>query len=245
MALPPIRRQIVVAATPDVAFEVFTAEIGEWWPLASHSVHGASATVGFRDGRLVERDSDGAEAVWGSVLDWEPPRGFRITWHPGSTPDRATEVEVAFAPVADDRTLVTLEHRGWETLPDPTGTRTEYGRGWPAVLGGYQGRFGEAEPSTGTVWLAFLHTPGPAVNGPLEVFGHPDFQHHLAFLRGLSEQGVLVAAGPFPASGDGMTVVKVDADAVADHVRRAQEEDLSVARGVLQVRVRPWNVVLQ
>jgi uncharacterized protein YciI len=245
MALPPIRRQIVVAAKPEVAFEVFTEEIGQWWPLATHSVFGGDADVVFHDGRLVERDPGGAESVWGSVLDWEPPRGFRITWHPGSDPDQATEVEVAFVPVADGRTLVTLEHRGWERLPDPTATRTEYGNGWPKVLGRYVERFGAAaDADEDQVWLALLHTPGPAVGGPLEVFAHPDFAEHLAFLRRLREDGVLVAAGPFPASGEGMTVVKVAPDAVADYVRRAQEDDLSVARGVLQVRARPWQVVL-
>ena len=160
---------------------------------------------------------------------------------PGSDPDRATEVEVSFTPVTADRTLVTLEHRGWERRPD---ARAEYGRGRPVVLGGHEERFTGAEPSSETVWLAFLHTPGPAVDGPSGVFTHPDFKHHLDFLRGLRDEGVLVAAGPFPASGDGMTLVRVAATAVAEHVRQAQEEDLSVVRGVLQVRVRPWHVVL-
>ncbi len=94
------------------------------------------------------------------------------------------------------------------------------------------------------VWLALLHTPGPAVAGPLEVFAHPDFPEHLAFLRGLRDQGVLVAAGPFPASGEGMAVIRVPAGEVAEHVRRAQDDDRSVVGGVLQVRVRPWQVVL-
>jgi hypothetical protein len=64
--LLPIRRQVVVPGTPAAAFEVFTAEIGLWWPLADHSVYGEGSSVGFRDGRLVERGPDGAEAVWGT-----------------------------------------------------------------------------------------------------------------------------------------------------------------------------------
>ena len=84
----------------------------------------------------------------------------------------------------------------------------------------------------------------PADNGPSEVYTHPDFKHHMGFLHGLRDSGVLVAAGPFPTTGDGMTLVRVAAAAVAEHVGQAQEEDLSVARGVLQVRVRPWHVVL-
>jgi hypothetical protein len=38
--VPPIRREIVVDADPDAAFEVFTAGIGQWWPLEEKSVHG-------------------------------------------------------------------------------------------------------------------------------------------------------------------------------------------------------------
>ncbi|HEY1920202.1 MAG TPA: hypothetical protein VGH27_31910 [Streptosporangiaceae bacterium] len=29
---PPIRREVLVPAGPDRAFEVFTARIGDWWP---------------------------------------------------------------------------------------------------------------------------------------------------------------------------------------------------------------------
>jgi uncharacterized protein YndB with AHSA1/START domain len=67
-------------------------------------------------------------------LAWQPPYSFRITWHPGSAPDRATEVEVVFEPVADG-TLVTLEHSGWEQ--HDIARHTEYGEGWPVVLGHY------------------------------------------------------------------------------------------------------------
>jgi hypothetical protein len=38
--LPPIRRQVVVPAGPQIAFDVFTAEIGSWWPFERFSVYG-------------------------------------------------------------------------------------------------------------------------------------------------------------------------------------------------------------
>jgi uncharacterized protein YciI len=70
-----------------------------------------------------------------------------------------------------------------------------------------------------------------------------DFREHVAFLRRLQDRGVLVAAGPFPTSGEGMTVVRLaDPADVAEYVRLAYADDLSVIRGVLQVRVRPWHV---
>jgi len=55
---------------------------------------------------------------------------------------------------------------------------------------------------------------------------------------------VLVAAGPFPASGEGMTVVRVPPEEVDLLVRQANNDDLSVVGGGLEVRVRPWLVAL-
>jgi uncharacterized protein YndB with AHSA1/START domain/uncharacterized protein YciI len=243
--LPPIRRQIVVPAAADVAFEVFTVDIGLWWPVAELSVYGDGARVAFDGGRLVEKAVDG-EAVWGEVLDWEPPNRLRMTWHPGSGASRASEVEVSFAEVTDDQTLVTIEHRGWEHLADPTAARAEYEHGWPQVLDGYAGAASKgAVAAEGPVWLALMHTPGPAVPDGGKLMAHPDFPEHFVFLRRLAEAGVLVAAGPLDGAGDGMTVIRLpDARTVADWVRAAQADDRAVARGVLMVRVRPWSVAL-
>ncbi len=148
-----------------------------------------------------------------------------------------------FEPVSAGQTLVTVEHRGWERFADPAAARAEYDRGWPEVLAPYVDRVPAAGAGDGPVWLALLHTPGPAV-GPGGVFAHPDFSGHPAFLRRLQERGVLVAAGPFPPTGEGMTVLRLDDPAqAAQYVRLAQEDDLAVARGVLQVRIRPWSVM--
>jgi uncharacterized protein YndB with AHSA1/START domain/uncharacterized protein YciI len=245
--LPPIRRQVVVPATAEVAFDVFTNEIGLWWPVGEFSVHGDGADVGFRDGRVVERGPGGAEALWGTVLEWQRPHRLRLTWHPGAGAEHASEVEVSFAAVVEDQTLVTVEHRGWEQLPDPAAARKEFDQGWPQVIEAYArqlpataGRSGE-----GPVWLALMHTRGPAVAAGGNVLEHPDFREHLAFLNRLRDRGVLVAAGPLDGSGNGMTVVRVpDPTDVAEYTRLAQEDDQSVARGLLLVRVRPWRVVL-
>ena len=259
--LPPIRRQVVVPAGAEVAFAVFTDEIGTWWPVGDgHSVFGAGASVGLREREVVETAPDGQQALWGTILDWEPPRRLRMSWHPGRGPERATEVEVRFEPVGGDRTLVTLEHRGWERLDDPRGTRANYNQGWPNVLGRYAAhRTGAGAGSPREVrrlasdvrpgeeaWLVLVHTPGAAIADGGSVFAHPDFREHLAFLRRLLDDGVLVGAGPVePDRGEGMTVVRLKhGDGVADLVRRAQDDDLSVARELLQVRVRPWQVAL-
>ena len=242
MNLPPIRRQVLVPAGPQAAFEVFTQQIGSWWPVARHSVYGEKSSTAFADGRLVETGPDGDEALWGTVLEWEPPRLLRMTWHPGYSDERASEIEVSFAPVADALTLVTVTHSDWERFSDPRAARDEYRNGWPAVLGRYAATVPAAGPAgDGEVWLVLSHTPAPGVGRPID---HPDFAGHPEFLGRLKERGVLVAAGPFPASGEGMTVVRVPAGEVADLVKQANQDDTSVTRDVLEVRVRPWLVTL-
>ncbi|HEY7175122.1 MAG TPA: SRPBCC domain-containing protein [Micromonosporaceae bacterium] len=163
--VPPVRRQLVVLVSPD-AFDAFTRDIGVWWPLQK-SVYGEGSSVSFAGGRLVEEPSD-RSAVWGTVLDWSPPDGFRMTWHPGY-PDEtvATEVDVRFVAVGDGtRTLVTLVHTGWERLAEPAKAREEYRGGWVAVLGGFESHFDKLAEQAGdedkpdAIWLALSHTPG-------------------------------------------------------------------------------------
>ena len=78
--VPPIRREILVDADPQTAFEVFTTRIAQWWPLAELSVYGAGTTVAFDGGQIVERSSDGTTALWGTVTRWEPPGALAFSW---------------------------------------------------------------------------------------------------------------------------------------------------------------------
>jgi uncharacterized protein YciI len=95
-------------------------------------------------------------------------------------------------------------------------------------------------------WWVLQHRPGSAIADGESVFDHPDFAEHVAFLHRLDEAGLLVAAGPLPdEAGAGMTVIRTSGHPDAAEVRRlATEDDLSVARGVLSVRVRAWRVLL-
>ena len=237
MNLPPLIRQVVVPVPPAAAFAAFTERIGAWWPVAHFSVYGPESAPAFRDGALIETAPDGAESVWGTVLDWQPPRSFRMTWHPGRDATGASVVEVTFAPVTDEATLVTVTHSGWPSLE----TRTEYQNGWPAVLSAFA-NVPDAGASDDAVVLVLRHTPAPGVENPYTEVG---FAEHGRFLEGLAERGVLVGAGPFPGSGEGMTIVRVSGvEQAAAIVRAAHFEDGAVTGGVLEVSVRPWVVMV-
>jgi uncharacterized protein YndB with AHSA1/START domain len=135
--VPPIRLEVVVDLVPDAAFELFTAGIGDWWPVAELSVFGADAEVAFSDGQIVE-SADGQTSVWGSVTEWEPGTRVSFTWHPGRAVDNASLVSVSFTAREAGQTLVVLDHSGWEGFNDPTAARHEYEQGWPGVLGLYR-----------------------------------------------------------------------------------------------------------
>lgn len=46
--LPPIRRQVVVPGTSEVAFKIFTDEIGRWWPPSMQRRWPAEVRYGLR-----------------------------------------------------------------------------------------------------------------------------------------------------------------------------------------------------
>jgi len=145
IAIAPVCKTIVVDATPQRAFTVFTAGIDRWWP----RTHGVGATrlresiiEPFEGGRWYTRHEDGSEVVVGHVRVWEPGRRLVVTWEIGADwkPDPrvafASEVEVRFAPENDGRTRVELEHRNFERMGAVAGETMRKGvdGGWPALL---------------------------------------------------------------------------------------------------------------
>ena len=113
---------IRVGASPLRAFEAFTEEIGAWWrpnPLLRLTPQG-DGELRFEPGeggRLVALLPDGSEHEVGRVSVWEPGERLALSWRQASfAPDQATALEVRFEAVGDE-TRVTVEHRGWDTIP--------------------------------------------------------------------------------------------------------------------------------
>jgi uncharacterized protein YndB with AHSA1/START domain len=136
----PLVKHATVPCSPLRAFELFTRQISDWWPMATHSV-GLSpagrvdmeARVG---GHIIETLPDGGTSIWGTITAWEPPGRVAFTWHPGRDPQDATEVQVVFEPTTDPATAtaVTLVHGGWSARADGIAARRSYDTGWDLVL---------------------------------------------------------------------------------------------------------------
>jgi uncharacterized protein YndB with AHSA1/START domain len=142
MSIAPVVKTVNVKATPERAFNAFTANIGQWWP-KDHTI-GASPfeavvmepRVG---GRWFERAADGVETNWGKVLAWDPPRRLVLAWQISSAwaydPDLLTEVELTFDGQEGGTTLVRLEHRRLELFGDTAKAMAEqFDGGWVGVV---------------------------------------------------------------------------------------------------------------
>jgi uncharacterized protein YndB with AHSA1/START domain len=130
----PVVRAITVRRTPEDAFRLFTADIGSWWPMETHSVFGATARVDVEGAEVVEWSAEGERSVWAEVVESSPPRLLVLSWHPGTDPGKATRVEVSFAPDGEG-TRVELTHTGWEVLGEQAeAARHSYDDGWQSVL---------------------------------------------------------------------------------------------------------------
>jgi hypothetical protein len=139
--IEPLRKQLKVSLPVQKAFELFTAGMGTWWPLPTHSVGEQQAETCFLEGwvggRIVEVLKDGTQSEWGRVLAWEPFHMVSFHWYPGRTADTAQEVTVTFSEIPGG-SLVELVHTGWENLgPEAQARREGYDSGWDFVLAKY------------------------------------------------------------------------------------------------------------
>jgi len=147
---------VVVDASPEEAFQIFTDEIGLWWrrdtPYWNDRERGLSvrieAGVG---GRFLEvydlQTGTGFEV--GRVTAWEPGERLVFSWTQVGWPEQAsTVVEITFEPAADG-TLVRLEHTGFDTVGAGADEfRAGYASGWREVLGWFVERVASSRIKT-------------------------------------------------------------------------------------------------
>lgn len=150
-----VRRQIVVHASLEKAFEVFTERFGDFKPAEHNLLSVAIAETRFEarvGGHIYDRGVDGSECRWARILAYEPPTRVVFSWDIGPTwqlepdPNNASEVEVTFLADGPDRTRVDLVHRhidrhgpGWEGVA--SGVSGD--GGWPLYLDRYASLFAE------------------------------------------------------------------------------------------------------
>ncbi len=140
-----VKSSIVVDASIERAFSVYTEGIGTWWPREHHILQAELADTVFeprQGGHIYDRGVDGSECRWARILAYEPPTrvvfswDISLQWQIEPDPQRTSEVEVRFVAEGPKRTRVELEHRnldrhgdGWEQMRSAVASPDGWGLG--------------------------------------------------------------------------------------------------------------------
>jgi uncharacterized protein YndB with AHSA1/START domain len=133
-----VRRSVVVNASTEHAFSVFTDGMMNWWDPTHHLLSVECKEMIFEPrvgGNIIDVGVDGSEDRWARVLVYDPPRrvvfswDISVNWERETDPENCSEVEVTFSEEEPGRTLVVLEHRhidrhgeGWESMAAAVGS---------------------------------------------------------------------------------------------------------------------------
>jgi uncharacterized protein YndB with AHSA1/START domain len=136
----PLTMSFEVACSTEHAFITWTSRISSWWP-DDHTVSGQAGLEVVLEpgvgGRIYERTPAGAEHDWGEVTAWEPPGRLAYLWHLRRDRRQATDVEIRFIALAEDRTRVEIEHGGWDRLGRAADWRDRNRKAWQTLLPHY------------------------------------------------------------------------------------------------------------
>jgi uncharacterized protein YndB with AHSA1/START domain len=153
-----VRHEVLVGMSQEAAFWTFT-ELDRIKPREHNMLAVPIERTVLEQhvgGDVYDRGVDGTVCRWGRVLAFDPPQRLAFTWDIG--PDwqvasdlaRTSEVEVTFEAEGENRTRVTLAHRGierhgdgWETMQ----AGVDAPDGWPLYLARYQALTQGAEES--------------------------------------------------------------------------------------------------
>lgn len=137
--------EVPIEATPAKVWAALTKDVGKWWPKHFYTTENPKTYVveGKLGGRVFEDWGDGAGAMWGTVVVWNPIQ--KMVWacemYPGfGGPGRSfVTFELAKQGKA---TVVRLTDSGLS--PEANGHKSSLESGWAELLG-YAKGFAESE----------------------------------------------------------------------------------------------------
>jgi uncharacterized protein YndB with AHSA1/START domain len=145
MNLTTIKKEVLVDASQEIAFNVFTQKIDDWWPRTYHVGKCAMVEMLIEQkpgGRWFSRHEDGSESNTGYVMVWDPYQQLILAWQIDGNyqhdPNLVTELEVNFIPEGPKRTRVTLEHRDLQKLTGGKKDIEGMDGGWGMIMEQYK-----------------------------------------------------------------------------------------------------------
>ncbi len=157
-SVEPVKKHVIVEASRERAFKVFTEGMDRWWPREHHigkSPLKRAVLEPHTGGRWYSECEDGSECDVGKVLAWDPPHRLVLAWQITAAwqYDAAfiTEVEVIFTEEGPKKTRVDLEHRNLDRYgAEASAYRSQIDAegGWGGLLGLFA-RLAEKEERVG------------------------------------------------------------------------------------------------
>ena len=140
-----INKEVLVAASQETAFRVFTENINRWWPKSHHVGKFPMKEMileGHAGGRWFSRHEDGTEVKVGYVRTWDPFAHLVLIWQIDGNfqcdPDLISEVKVHFIPEGPKTTRVTLEHGDLDKLMGGAKVIESMDQGWGMIMNLYK-----------------------------------------------------------------------------------------------------------
>jgi uncharacterized protein YndB with AHSA1/START domain len=138
--LTSIKKELMVQASQETAFEVFTKKMDLWWP-RTHHIGSAEMTEmvvePYVNGRWYTKHTDGTEANIGYVLTYQPYDLFVLAWQINGDfkcdPDLITEVVAEFIPEGPKTTRVKFEHKDLYKLGNGQAVES-MNEGWGTIM---------------------------------------------------------------------------------------------------------------
>jgi hypothetical protein len=133
-----VRKEIIVNASQETAFNVFLRKMNLWWPRSHHVGNTDMVEMVLEPkpkGRWYSAHEDGQQSLIGYVDSYEPFSRVMLVWQLDGefkhNPNLITEVEVLFESQGPSQTLVKFEHRHLERIGNQ-----EHGidEGWELIM---------------------------------------------------------------------------------------------------------------
>jgi uncharacterized protein YndB with AHSA1/START domain len=143
--IAPIKKELLVEASQETAFKVFTEKINLWWP-TTHHVGSCPMTElvlePWVNGRWYSKHEDNSEANVGHILVWDPYGLLVLNWQVNGNFQYDTsitsEVAIQFIPEGPKKTKVKFEHRDLDRLGGGEKVIDSMNEGWGMILNLYK-----------------------------------------------------------------------------------------------------------
>ena len=233
-----VKKSVLVEASREIAFKVFTEKMALWWPAEHHIGKSQMMAIVLEPrvgGRWGERCVDGSECQWGRVLAYEAPSRVVLAWQLNAQfefdANFETEVEVTFVAENEKRTRVTLEHKHLERFGAAEAAMREAFEspdGWSLGLL----RLANAIASEGKqTFLLRLIPPRATFALDMNEKERGVMMQHVVYWQGRTAANEVIAFGPVadPSGGWGVAIVEVTDEA---RVNEITSEDPAIVNGL-------------